>query len=336
MQRINPDLVPKRRLSSGELIPCMGMGTFGSDRFTAEEVSRAVLGASRVGYRMFDCASCYGNEDLIGEVFEQMMKEGIKREELFITSKFWNDMHAPENVRKSLAKTLKDLRLDYLDIYFIHWPFRNYHEPGCDVNARNPLSHAYNHDEYMETYRTMEALQREGKIRYIGVSNMTIPKLKLLLRDCEIRPACIEMECHPAFQQQELFDFCMKEGIQPIAFCPIGSPQRPERDTTPDDVCDIKEPVVVEIAKAHNVHPAVICLKWAVQRGQIPIPFSIHENEYESNLRSTIEDPLTEEEMEKMKTVEANSRLIKGQVFLWKGVEDWHILWDEDGIIRDK
>jgi len=102
---------------------------------------------------------------------------------------------------------------------------------------------------------------------------------------------------------------------------------------TPDDIADIQVPEVVEIAKAHNVHPAVICLKWAVQRGQIPIPFSIHENEYVSNLKCTFVDPLTGAEMATLKTVERNCRLIKGQVFLWEGAKDWHDLWDEDGVI---
>ena len=98
-------------------------------------------------------------------------------------------------------------------------------------------------------------------------------------------------------------------------------------------MADIQVPEVVEIAKAHNVHPAVICLKWAVQRGQIPIPFSIYENEYVSNLRCTVEDPLTEKEMKVMKTVDRNCRLVKGQVFLWEGAKGWEDLWDLDGTI---
>ena len=101
-------------------------------------------------------------------------------------------------------------------------------------------------------------------------------------------------------------------------------------------MADIQHPIVVEIAKAHNVHPAVICVKWATQRGQIPIPFSIHEREYESNLRCTFEDPLTPEEMAKLEKADMNCRLIKGQVFLWDDVEDYRILWDEDGVIRAK
>ena len=108
-------------------------------------------------------------------------------------------------------------------------------------------------------------------------------------------------------------------GSSPSASARIGSPTRPERDKTDTDVADIQVPQVVEVAKAHNVHPAVICLKWAVQRGQIPIPFSIHENEYVSNLRCTVEDPLTEQEMEALKSVDCNCRLVKGQVFLWEG-----------------
>lgn len=331
---MNPELVPQRTLYTGDQMPCIGMGTFGSDRFTAKEVSSAVAGAIRAGYRLFDCASVYGNEDLIGEVFEDAFKEGVvKREDLFITSKVWNDMHGQGEVLLSCAKSLKDLKLDYIDLYFVHWPFPNYHAPGCDVDSRSADAKPYIHEEFMKTWRQMERLVEMGIVKHIGTSNMTIPKLKLLLRDCKIKPVANEMEIHPCFQQQELYDFCVENDIQPIAFCPIGSPTRPERDTTPEDVADIEQPIVQEIARRHEIHPAVVCLKWAVQRGQVPIPFSIRENEYVSNLRCTVEGPLTEEEMEMMKEVECNCRLIKGQVFLWEAAEDWRALWDLDGEI---
>ena len=334
MAFIDPNLVPKRKLSNGQEIPCMGMGTFGSDRFTPEQVSNAVAGAIRCGYRLFDCASVYGNEDLIGKVFEEALKEGVvKREELFITSKVWNDMHGQGDVLLSCAQTLKDLRLEYLDFYFVHWPFPNYHAPGCDGDSRNPDSKPFSVDEFMSTWRQMERLVDTGLVKNIGMSSMTIPKLEAVLPLCRIQPTVIEMELHPCFQQPELYDYVVAHGIQPIGFCPIGSPTRPDRDMTPDDIADIQVPELVEIAKAHGVHPAVICLKWAVQRGQIPIPFSIHENEYVSNLESTIKDPLTDAEMAVLKSVDKNCRLIKGQVFLWPGANSWHDLWDEDGVI---
>ena len=333
-EKINPALVPKRRLVNGEEIPCIGMGTFGSDRFTPTQVSQAVAGAIRSGYRMFDCAAVYGNEDLIGEVFAAAFSEGIvKREDLFITSKVWNDMHGQGDVLLSCAKTLRDLKLESIDAYFVHWPFPNYHAPGCDGDSRNPNSKPFSVDTFMATWRQMERLHDLGLARHIGMSSMTIPKLEAVLPLCRIKPSLIEMELHPCFQQQALFDYVVDHGIMPIGFCPIGSPTRPERDMTPDDVADIAVPEVVDVAKAHGVHPAGICLKWAVQRGQIPIPFSVHENEYVSNLRCTTEDPLTEAEMSKLKTAERNCRLIKGQVFLWPGANDWHDLWDEDGLI---
>ena len=331
-EMIQPAMVPKVKLYTGEEIPCVGMGTFGSDRFTPEQVSNAVAGAIRCGYRMFDCAACYGNEDQIGEVFHAAFEEGVvERKDLFIMTKVWNDMH--ERVEESCRKSIQDLQCDYIDLFFIHWPFPNYHAPGCDVDSRNPDSRPFSVEEFMNTYRQCEELVRKGLIRHIGISNMTIPKMEAVLPLMEIMPSACESEMHVCFQQKEIFDYLMAHDIQPIGFMPLGSPQRPERDMCPEDVADLQTPEMQEIAKAHGCHPALIALKWAHQRGQIPIPFSVHEAEYVSNLKAMTEDPLTEEEMKTIETLERNNRLVKGQVFLWEGAKDWHDLWDEEGKI---
>ena len=329
---IDPTRIPKRVLHTGAQMPGIGLGTFGSDRFSPEQVAEAVKGAVSIGYRHIDCASVYGNESLIGKVFSEILKSGVvKRKQLWITSKLWNDMH--NKVTESCKKSLKDLQLDYLDLYLVHWPFSNYHAPGCDVDSRSPDAKPYIHENYMKTWRQMETLVEAGLVRHIGTSNMTVPKLKLVLRDAKIKPACNEMELHPHFQQPQLFQFCIDNGIQPIGFCPIGSPTRPDRDKTETDTVDIQDPAVVKIAKQHNVHPAVICVKWAVKRGQIPIPFSVYPNEYISNLQSTTGDPLTDEEMREISKIDKNCRLIKGQVFLWKDNQNWEDLWDVNGQI---
>lgn len=331
-EMIQPAMVPKVKLYTGEEIPCVGMGTFGSDRFTPEQVSNAVAGAIRCGYRMFDCAACYGNEDQIGEVFHAAFEEGVvERKDLFIMTKVWNDMH--ERVEESCRKSIQDLQCDYIDLFFIHWPFPNYHAPGCDVDSRNPDSRPFSVEEFMNTYRQCEELVRKGLIRHIGISNMTIPKMEAVLPLMEIMPSACEFEMHVCFQQKEIFDYLTEHKIQPIGFMPLGSPQRPERDMCPEDVADLQTPEMQEIAKAHGCHPALIALKWAHQRGQIPIPFSVHEAEYVSNLKAMTEDPLTEEEMKTIETLERNNRLVKGQVFLWEGAKDWHDLWDEEGKI---
>jgi len=330
---VDPKQGPQKRLYTGAQIPAIGLGTFGSDRFSGEQVAEAVKGAISVGYRHIDCAPIYGNENMIGKVLNEVMQSGIKREELWITSKLWNDMHGKGDVLLSCAKSLKDLQLDYLDLFLVHWPFPNYHAPGCDVNSRSPDARPYIHENFMKTWQQMENLIEMRLVRHIGTSNMTIPKLKLLLRDANIRPACNEMELHPHFQQPELFQFCFDNKIQPIGFCPIGSPTRPDRDRTESDTVDIEDPVVVKIAKRLNVHPAIVCLKWAVRRGQIPIPFSVYRNEYLSNLKGTVQDPLTDEEMKELAGIDKNCRLIKGQVFLWKDNQSWEDLWDINGVI---
>ena len=190
-------------------IPRIGLGTFGSDKFSPEQVAGAVKGAIECGYRLFDCASVYGNEHLIGKVFEEAFDSGaVKREDLFIISKVWNDMHGKGDVLLACAKSLKDLRLDYLDIYFVHWPFPNYHAPGCDGDARNPDSRPFFADEFMACWRQMERLADMGLVRSIGMSNMTVPKLEAVLPQCRIKPAFIELELHPAFQQEKLYNYC--------------------------------------------------------------------------------------------------------------------------------
>ena len=329
---LDPAKVPQFTLYDGTKIPCIGMGTFGSDRFSSEEVSAAVAGAIRAGYRLFDCASCYGNEEEIGKVFKDAFDEGVvKREELVIMSKVWNDQH--REVRKACEKSIRDLQCGYLDVYFIHWPFPNYHAPHCDVESRNPDSRPFSVAEFMDTYHQCEELVKDGLIRHIGISNMTIPKLNAVIDKFEIMPAACESEMHPCFQQQDIFDYLTEHHIQPVGYMPIGSPKRPERDIVSTDIEDMKTPVMQEIAKERGVHPAIIALKWAVQRGQIPIPFSLHN--YEKNLESTVTWKLTDEEMEKIAGLEAGNRLVKGQVFLWEGSKDWHDLWDEDGTITD-
>ncbi|HUK16012.1 MAG TPA: aldo/keto reductase [Bryobacteraceae bacterium] len=326
---IDPALVPKRKLFTGALMPAIGLGTFGSDHISPEIMAEAVHGAMEAGYRHFDCASVYGNEASIGPVLR-----GLPRQQLWITSKLWNDKHAEADVIPACRKSLADLRLDYLDMYLVHWPFPNFHPPGCDVTSRSPAARPYAHEQFMKTWRQMEKLVDLGLARHIGTSNMTIPKLELLLRDACIPPAVNEMELHPHFQQRELFDYVRGRGIEPIGYCPVGSPARPERDRTPDDTVDIEDPVLVEIARRHAVDPAVICVKWAVQRGQTPIPLSTSRGHYEANLESTLRDPLSDAEMRSIAGIDKNCRLVKGQVFLWKPDQSWEDLWDLDGVIK--
>lgn len=314
-------------------IPPIGLGTFGSDKYTGEEIARAVVGAAEVGYRHFDCAAVYGNEAQIGRALASIVRGGVPREELWVTSKLWNDKHDPADVQPAFERSLSDLGLDYLDLYLIHWPFPNYHAPKVDVSSRDPHAKPYIHENYMRTWRELEKLVERGLVRFIGTSNMTIPKLRLVLRDAAIRPAFNEMELHPHFQQPELFQFVVDSGIQPIGYSPLGSPSRPERDRTPSDTSDLDDPVIVDIASRHGLSPAAVCVKWANQRGAVPIPFTVKRPQYESLFAGLSSPPLSQDEMAAIAGIDRNCRLIKGQVFLWEGAPGWEALWDLDGTI---
>ena len=330
---VDPAAVPTRVLYTGAKIPAIGLGTFGSDTVSNEQIAAAVIGAAEVGYRHFDCASVYGNEDLVGASLKTIMDGGVAREDLWITSKLWNDKHAQADVIPRCEQSLRDLGLDYLDLYLVHWPFPNFHAKGVDVSSRDPHARPYLHDDFMKTWRQMETLVDRGLVRHVGTSNMTIPKLKLVLRDARIKPSCNELELHPHFQQPELFRYVVDNGIVPIGYSPIGSPARPERDRTEDDTVDIEDPVIVRVAERLGVHPAIVCVKWAAQRGQVPIPFSTKRTNYLGNLRAVVGDPLTDDEMRQIAEIDKNCRLIKGQVFLWKDNQSWEDLWDVNGEI---
>jgi alcohol dehydrogenase (NADP+) len=319
--------------SPNNAIPPIGLGTFGSDKYSGEQVSQAVIGAAEVGYRHFDCAAVYGNEHLIGPSLNQIVRAGIPREQLWVTSKLWNDKHSEQDVIPAFEKSLSDLGLDYLDLYLIHWPFPNFHAPGVEVSSRDPHASPYIHENYMKTWRQLEKLVRRGLVKHIGTSNMTVPKLRRVLGDAEIKPAFNEMELHPHFQQQELFEFVVESGIQPIGYSPLGSPSRPSRDRTPEDTSDMDDPVIVAVAERNGITPAEVCIKWAHQRGQVPIPFAVKKHQYEALLLALSKPPLSDAEMRLIATIDRQCRLIKGQVFLWEGAESWESLWDLDGTI---
>lgn len=332
LKTIDPQSVPQVTLRTGDKIPIVGLGTFGSDTYSNDEIASAVKIAVRMGYRHIDCAEVYQNEKEIGDAIAELVADGVvTRDELWITGKVWNDRH--REVDKSCRESLNDLGVDYFDLYLVHWPFPNYHAPFASPDDRNPDSKPFSKEEYLDTWKQMEKLVDKGIVKNIGTSNMTIPKFEATLPHMRILPAANEMELHPCFQQPELFDYVMSKEIQPIGFSPIGSPRRPERDRTDADAVDIDHPVVQKIAKRLDVHPAVVCIKWGIQRGQVTIPFSVKLHQLFANLEASIIDPLTTEEMTEMETVDCDSRLIKGQVFLWEGASGWEDLWDLDGTI---
>ena len=251
MTMIDPAIVPQRTLYTGAKLPAVGMGTFGSDHADADAVSAAVAGAIRVGYRSFDCAACYGNEDMIGQVFADAFAEGVvKREDLFIASKVWNDMHGDGDVLIACAKTLKDLKLDYLDLYLIHWPV-----PGC----------------YTGTWLEMAKLLETGRVLSIGVSNFQIHHLEELKKISGIVPAVNQIECHPLCYPKELIEYCQSEGIQVQAYAPLARGAYLDNDV----MC------VLGTKYAHT--PAQVGLRWAIQKGISVIPKSVNPDRIASN-----------------------------------------------------
>uniref|UniRef100_H3CZP2 alcohol dehydrogenase (NADP(+)) n=1 Tax=Tetraodon nigroviridis TaxID=99883 RepID=H3CZP2_TETNG len=285
-------------LSTGRKIPLLGLGTWKSD---PGKVKQAVIWALQAGYRHIDCAAIYDNEAEIGEALQETVGPGkaIRREDVFITSKLWNTKHHPEDV-EALLNTLKDLRLEYLDLY-IHWPYA-FRQGDVPFPKKEDGSLLYDNIDYKLTWAAMEKLVEKGLVRSIGLSNFNSCQIDDILSVASIKPTVLQVESHPYLAQVELLGHCRDRGLVMTAYSPLGSPDRAWKH--PDEPVVLQEPVVLGLAEKYKKSPAQIVLRWQIQRGVVTIPKSVTESRIMENIQ--VFDFILEEE--EMKTITSLNR----------------------------
>ena len=305
-------------LRDGSLMPSIGLGTWKSDN---NVVGAAVQTALELGYRHIDCASIYGNEQEIGEAIRQFScQHSISRDELWITSKLWNDCHAPEHVRPALISSLKALQMDSLDLYLIHWPVSHHHGITIAQQASEQISRS--ELPLSETWEAMEALVEEGLVGSIGVSNFSELKLTNLMKSAKILPSVNQVERHPYLQQPALLNYCHENQIVLTAYSPLGS----GGDAAANLLHDTE---INAIARAHCCSPAQVILAWGLAEDTVVIPKSVKSERLRSNLEAGLIH-LTKDDISTIEHLDRNRRFNGGELWVLEG-GDYTLanLWDE-------
>lgn len=314
---------PTLALESGDEIPLIGLGTWKADPGV---VKSAVKTSISLGYRHIDCAAAYGNEKEVGEAIAECINEGVvKREELWVTSKLWCDSLQAEYVIEALEKTLSDLRLEYLDLYLIHWPIAikrgDFFFPER-ADQMLPLSEC----PIAKTWEQLETAVDRSLVRNIGVSNFSEKKLRELLQSARITPAVNQIERHPYLQQTDMFNYCKEHKIHLTGYSPLGSGDFSGRSSK---LNLMEDPVIVDISKKRGCTPAQVLIKWAVDMGTSVAPKSTNKDRLAQNLASA-EVQLDDGDMEKLSQLDRHLRFLDATFWC---VEDGPYtldnIWDE-------
>ncbi|XP_052755298.1 aldo-keto reductase family 1 member B1-like [Galleria mellonella] len=296
--------VPKVRFNNNLECPVLGLGTWKSK---PGEVTQAVKDAIDVGYRHFDCAYVYGNEKEVGVALTDKINSGaVRREDLFITSKLWNTFHRPDLVRGVLNTTLKNLNLQYLDLYLIHWPQAYKEEAGSlfPVDANGKLQ--FSNVDFVDTWKEMEGLVRDGLVRSIGVSNFNRRQLERVLQAATIKPVTNQIESHPYLNQKRLKAFCEERGIIITAYSPLGSPDRPW--AKPGEPLLLEDPKLKAIADRIGKSVAQVLIRYQIDRGTIVIPKSVTKSRIAANF-DVFDFTLSKEDIALIDTFDCNGRI---------------------------
>lgn len=318
--------VQQLSLNNGLSIPSLGLGTWKSKK---NEVGQAVYTAIELGYRHIDCAAIYKNEQEVGDALQKAFTKGIvQRDELWITSKLWNNAHLPQHVRPAVEKSLKDLGLDYLDLYLIHWPVSFRQDVEHPKNAEQFLSP--DEERLVSTWKAMEKLVQKGLIRTIGVSNFKQTRLEHIAQSATIPPAVNQVECHPCLQQRKLLEYCNKNGVILTAYAPLGSGDRPQAPEKVDPQKEIlNHPLVIQLAEEAGVSKGQLLIAWGLARGTCVIPKTIRAERLAENFKAA-EVTLSKEIRQQLDTLDEGRRLISGSFFCGPNSPytlDW--LWKE-------